>query len=186
MREHPNTHYDKLGYKRRVEAEYFEFGDVTFIKEYVYNPEEEDEIEREIEHFDVCMYPGKPDMKTTKARYSTVKRLLWEEPIEGVEYIDWVPIGARRDRIGEEAEAFIATLQLPEIDHTKPLTAMEAVKRHSYEDPLRLIKSRRERESYKMVEESNSEDDWFDEGDLLDPIFDCDLPCVDEDMLDNL
>lgn len=158
MREHPNNdRYDVLGYKRRVEMVYRENINTTFVKEYIYNPEEEDEIDREINHYDVCMYPGKPDMKKTKSRYKTVKTILWEESVEGVEYIEWKPPEPYKliwdDELSDEDYV------VPEEESSEILTAVEAARRHACDDSEEIFfhnwRMGRMRELRKIIDDMN-------------------------------
>lgn len=159
MKEHPNDlRYE--GLKRRVEMVYRDNINTTFVKEYIYDPEIEDEVDREINHYDICMYVGKPDMEKTKSRYRTVKTILWNESIEGVEYIEWKPPEPYKliwedelDELPDDEDS------VPDFSKTKALTAAEAVRRHlctlSDEDYRHNCNLRELRELKKRINETD-------------------------------
>lgn len=85
--------YEELGYKRRVEVTYHKNVDATTINEYVYDPNEEDETDREIDNWYITSYPGKPNTEKTKHKYILAKHLYWNEEVneEDIEFVEWVP-----------------------------------------------------------------------------------------------
>ena len=90
IRKEKIENYLKKGYVIKVGVVYLSRSDLTIINEYVIDPNEEDEIDREIDHWYMFFYRGKPNDETTREKYRIMKETIYRESMEGIEILPWV------------------------------------------------------------------------------------------------
>lgn len=97
------SNYKELGYKIRVEVEYVPLLKLTQIQEYLYNPNEPDEEKREVDHWHIWMYSGRPDQEKTEKEYKRIKQSLYNEDIDDVEFVEYIsPEERKREKFRQE------------------------------------------------------------------------------------